>query len=74
MYALQTGETYEAAKAPYTDFGNYDAETIYAISMLYELDIATGFEGEFNPKDSTTRGQAAKIFMNFLESIKTRNN
>ena len=49
-YGSVTGKAYKAStKAPYSDFGNYNAEVVNAISMLYELDVATGFEGKFMP-------------------------
>lgn len=69
-YEYKTRTKYEATKAPYSDFGNYDAETTNAISMLHELDIATGSEGKFNPGNQTTRAQAAKIFVNLLARLK----
>lgn len=69
-YEHKTGKKYVAAqKAPYSDFGNYDEETVNAISMLYELEIATGSNGRYNPNQSTTRAHAAKMFVNFFESL-----
>ena len=56
--------------APYTDFGNYNEESVNAISVLYELGIATGSVGEYMPNKSTTREQAAKILSNFIYTIK----
>lgn len=70
-FANYTGETYTAAaKAPYSDFGNYAADTVNAISMLHELGIATGFEGKFMPEQFTTRQQAAKIVSNYIYNTK----
>lgn len=70
-YTFKTGEQYIAAeKAPYTDFGKYDEETVNAISMLYELNIATGSNGKFNPSNPTTRAHAAKMFVNFADLLK----
>lgn len=66
-----TGEDFTASKqAPYTDFGSYDKETVNAISVLYELGIATGSEGRYMPSNSTTREQAAKIISNFIYNTK----
>jgi len=70
-YGSITGKAYKASiKAPYSDFGNYNAEVVNAISMLYELDVATGFEGKFMPSSSTTRAQAAKMVVNFITVFK----
>lgn len=67
-YENQTGSKYEPAeKAPYSDFGKLDEEGVAAISMLYELKIATGFEGKFNPTNPTTRAHAAKMMANFVK-------
>lgn len=66
-----TGETYKAStKAPYNDFGNYGAEAVNAISMLHELGIVNGSDGNFMPGKSTTREQAAKIVSNFIYNTK----
>lgn len=65
-YTVASGKKYiVSSKAPYTDFGNADAETVNAISALYELGIATGSNGKYNPSGSTTRAHAAKMFVNF---------
>lgn len=70
-YELKTGEKYVASeKAPFSDLGKYDAETVNAISMLSEFGIVSGFEGKFMPNDPTTRAQAAKIFVNLLEKLR----
>ncbi|MFJ7936366.1 S-layer homology domain-containing protein [Sporosarcina sp. NPDC096371] len=66
VYDYKTGMKYTASKAPYTDFGSYNKETVDAISMLYELDLATGSNGKFNP---TTRAHAAKILVELLGSV-----
>lgn len=64
-YELVKGEPYIANElAPYADIANYDAETKNAIALLNEFKIAEGMEGKFNPSNATTRGQAAKIFVN----------
>jgi len=70
-YENYTGKKYTAAaKAPYADFGNYDAEAVNAISMLHELGITTGSDGKFMPGQSTSRDQAAKIVSNFIYNVK----
>ncbi|MBO0587679.1 S-layer homology domain-containing protein [Sporosarcina sp. E16_8] len=70
-YGSVTGKAYKAStKAPYSDFGNYNAEVVNAISMLHELDVATGFEGKFMPSSSTSRAQAAKMVVNFISIFK----
>ena len=69
-YTQKTGKAYIAKQtAPYPDLGSYDKETVNAISMLYELKIATGSDGKYKPATSTTRGQAAKMFVNFFEHL-----
>ncbi len=70
-YGSVTGKVYKAStKAPYSDFGSYNAEVVNAISMLHELDVATGFQGKFMPSSSTTRAQAAKMIVNFTSIFK----
>ncbi|MFJ7933343.1 S-layer homology domain-containing protein [Sporosarcina sp. NPDC096371] len=70
-YDYKIGKKYiPSKKAPYTDFGNYDAETVAAISMLHELGIATGAEGKFSPSNPATRAAAAKILVNFMGNVK----
>ncbi|WP_432363785.1 S-layer homology domain-containing protein [Sporosarcina sp. UB5] len=69
-YEYKIGETYKrTATAPFSDYGNYNEEAIHAISMLYELDIISGYEGKFMPQNPTTRAQAAKMFVNFAELL-----
>jgi 5'-nucleotidase/UDP-sugar diphosphatase len=69
-YGSVTGKAYQAStNAPYSDFGNYNAEVVNAISMLHELNVATGFEGKFMPSSSTTRAQAAKMIVNFISIV-----
>lgn len=43
--------------------------TVNAISTLYELGIASGSNGSYMLHSSTTRAQAARMFVNFLEVI-----
>ncbi|MEY9979370.1 S-layer homology domain-containing protein [Lysinibacillus sp. RC79] len=57
-------------KAPFSDIASYNEETKHAITMLYELDIVRGNEGEFSPESPTKRSHAAKIFVNFNSLLK----
>ncbi|WP_249661744.1 S-layer homology domain-containing protein, partial [Lysinibacillus fusiformis] len=67
-YEQQFNQPYSAkGDVPFTDVTSYNAETKRAITMLYELVIVTGNEGEFSPEAVTTRGQAAKIFTNLSQ-------
>ncbi|MGM9946083.1 MAG: S-layer homology domain-containing protein [Lysinibacillus sp.] len=70
-YEHLTGETYEPQKiAPFTDISTYDDETQQAITFLYDNEIATGVSAEkFNPTGYLTRAQAAKMIVNFYESV-----
>ena len=70
-YEHVTGETYEPQQiAPFTDISTYDDETQQAITFLYDNEIATGVSAEkFNPTGYLTRAQAAKIIVNFYESV-----
>jgi len=69
-YEYKTGSKYTASvKASFSDYGNYNAETVNAISMLSEFGVVSGFEGKFMPNDPTTRAQAAKIFVKLMEKI-----
>lgn len=69
-YEYATGSEYLVAEpAPYDDYGTFGEEVVQAISMLYELDMAKGSEGKFMPNRPATRGQAAKIFVDFLAVI-----
>lgn len=69
-YEYKTGNIYSASKeAPFSDFGKYDIETVNAISMLFDFEIASGFEGKFMPNNPITRAQAAKIIVNFIDVL-----
>ena len=66
-YEIGTGVPYKASQdTPFSDLGSYNAETVNAISMLSELNIANGSNGKFMPNNATTRAQAAKMFINFI--------
>ena len=70
-YENLTGKAYEPQQiAPFTDISTYDRETQQAITFLYDYKIATGVSAEkFNPTGHLTRAQAAKIIVNFYESV-----
>lgn len=65
-YTYEMGENYVPKEiAPFTDIANYSAEDQRAISMLYELGIAVGDQGQYKPANSITRAHAAKMIVNF---------
>ena len=68
-YELQPGSVpyIPTEMAPFSDLGNYDEETKNAITMLYDFEIALGSDGQYMPSNPTTRGQAAKMFVNFVK-------
>ncbi len=69
-YEAKTGKKYEVTnQAPFSDFGGYDQETINAISMLHELKIVDGNNGQFLPTQPTTRAHIAKMLVNFIEGL-----
>ncbi|MFF2179271.1 S-layer homology domain-containing protein [Lysinibacillus sp. NPDC058147] len=70
-YELQQKQPYAVkGNAPFSDIASYNEETRHAITMLYELDIVRGNEGEFSPEAPTKRSHAAKIFENFNSLLK----
>ena len=70
-YEHVTGEPYEATEAiPFLDIAHLDDETKTAISLLSTFKIVNGSSGKYMPGNPTTRGQAAKIFVNFDSAIK----
>ena len=79
QFALMLNRAYDSTKAePYkiekeasfTDYGKHNQEVINAITMLNELNIASGLNGKFNPNEGTTRAQAAKMISNFSNELK----
>ncbi|MEK5040546.1 S-layer homology domain-containing protein [Sporosarcina sp. FSL K6-3457] len=69
-YTLTTGVKYKASnKAPFSDFGSYNEDTVNAISMLYEQGLTTGEDGKFMPSNPTTRAYAAVILIGFMEKV-----
>ncbi|MEK4426855.1 InlB B-repeat-containing protein [Solibacillus sp. FSL K6-1523] len=77
-YEMLTGKPYSPMQiAPFSDIGKYDKETKNAISMLYELGIAEGSEGNYMPSKPITRAEAAKILVNtakIVEQLKKSSN
>ncbi|MFD1031873.1 5'-nucleotidase C-terminal domain-containing protein [Metaplanococcus flavidus] len=64
------GYDYEMAElAPFNDIQEFAPETKEAITMLYDYEIAIGIGDNFLPKNSTTRGQAAKMLSVFIENF-----
>ncbi|WP_438312039.1 S-layer homology domain-containing protein [Sporosarcina sp. FA9] len=65
-YELVNNKTYiPVGVSPFTDIDQYDAETKNAITFVYEYKIANGSNGKYMPNQATTRGQAAKMLVNF---------
>ncbi|MFD1928498.1 S-layer homology domain-containing protein [Sporosarcina siberiensis] len=66
-YEFILGHQYTAGEhAPFSDIDQYDAETKNAITFVYEYKIANGSNGMYMPSKAATRGQAAKMFVNFV--------
>lgn len=66
-YTILQGAPYTSdTEAPFIDISSLDEEARNAITMLYELHIVAGYEGKFMPENTTTRAEAAKIFVNLL--------
>lgn len=69
-YKIKTGKPYTTNnRTPFKDIGHLDVETIAAISMLYELEMATGSNGNFMPGQPTTRAHAAKMLNQFFQHL-----
>lgn len=69
-YTYKTGSTYIPKQlAPYSDIQQYNKETKNSITLLYDLKIATGSNGLFNPTNHTTRAHASVMFVNFYEQF-----
>lgn len=75
QFALMLSRAYNAVsvepyvnefESTYTDLGNYNEETKYAIQMLNELEIAQGENGKFMPLNYASRAHASKMISNFL--------
>lgn len=68
-YEIKNGNKYAGqAKAPFTDMSNYNAEAQAAASMLYDLGMATGEKGKYMPGNPTSRAQATKMLVEFLNT------
>ena len=70
---LLTGAPYiPTTVAPFTDIQSYNLETQYAITLLYDYEIAQGVGNHlFAPKQAVTRAQTAKILTGFLNALMT---
>lgn len=65
-YEIQNGKKYTGqTKMPFTDMSNYNEEAKRAVTMLYDLKMATGEKNKFMPSNSTTRAQATKMLIEF---------
>ncbi|MBB4823244.1 hypothetical protein HNO89_000462 [Sporosarcina luteola] len=68
-YEIQNGKKYAGqTKAPFSDMKKYNTEAKDAVDMLYALHMAAGENGKFMPGDSTSRGQATKMLIEFLNT------
>lgn len=68
-YEIQNGKKYAGEKkAPFTDISNYNAEAQAAASMLYDLGMASGEKGKYMPGNPTSRAQATKMLVEFLNT------
>lgn len=69
-YTLQTNNTYVATTiATFRDIQTLTKEAKQAITFLYDFKIASGAYGLFHPANTTTRAEAAKMFVNFLRVV-----
>ncbi|MER1999852.1 MAG: S-layer homology domain-containing protein [Lysinibacillus sp.] len=70
-YTYATGEVYKPKKtASFTDISKLSAEQKRVITLLYDLKVATGVKGKFNPNGKVTRSQAAKMMVLLSEELK----
>lgn len=66
-YTYVHGTAYEGESiAPYTDLADVDIEAKQAITMLYDFEIVSRTNEQFNPNGSTKRSHSAKMFTNFV--------
>ena len=67
----QTNQAYRSNKlAPLKDIQFLTKDSQQAITFLVDFEIASGSNGFFKPTQTTTRAQAAKMFVNFLKAVK----
>lgn len=67
-YEVKNGEAYKMKQvAPFRDIHSYNMEAIRAMTMLYDLDMAKGENGNFMPNNSTSRAHAMKMLIEFME-------
>ena len=68
-YEVKNGEAYKIRQvAPFRDINSYNMEAIRAMTMLYDLKMAKGDQGNFMPNDSTSRAHAVKMLIEFLNT------
>ena len=68
-YEVKNGEVYKFEKmAPFRDIRSYNMEAVKAMSMLYDLKMAKGENGNFMPSNSTSRAHAMKMLIEFLNT------
>ena len=67
-YEVKNGEAYKMKQvAPFRDINSYNMEAIRAMTMLYDLKMAKGENGNFMPNNSTSRAHAMKMLIEFME-------
>ncbi|WP_107942164.1 NEAT domain-containing protein [Metasolibacillus sp. FSL H7-0170] len=68
IYRVLEGAGYKAtgASVPFKDVTTSNKEALTAIAELNALGIMTGNEGKFNPTNTLTRSQMAKVILNTL--------
>lgn len=67
-YEVKNGEAYKMKEvAPFRDINSYNMEAIRAMTMLYDLKMAKGENGNFMPNNSTSRAHAMKMLIEFME-------
>lgn len=66
---VDTKDFSSSLKHPFTDLGNFDNETIYAISALADLGIITKDEATFRPNDAATRADTAAIISLLIDYL-----
>lgn len=70
VYEKENGNYEVTEFAPYQDYGGYNNEAKEAITVLYELEIATGDNSNnFLPSKFTNRAETAKMISKFLPYV-----
>ncbi|WP_107838837.1 NEAT domain-containing protein [Metasolibacillus meyeri] len=73
IYRVLENAGYKAtgAKVPFSDVKTSNKEVETAIAELNALGIMTGHEGKFNPTNTLTRSQMAKVILNTLYMLES---